>query len=802
LFKDWFKQHQQFIINRWDAAGKTKLIFPRHIPFLSPIISDVDGGDQLAQLSSIYTSRNSEMLESQAHLDMNIDMNNMHDLEMTAGMIDNRHHSDMCRAVARTFVDGVLNSVTLSFIYHHMYSTDYEVVENDAIDDAVIDHDDRDGDDDDDDDDDEGVIIERVTAGADMVDDAVVAVQVDDDGDDDIDFEHAVIEKVDALIDDGAAAADDDDGGHDETKDQKANFEEDNHAGGVDDDVDNAGIDHEYVDIDDLASIVDDNGHADNGHTDNGHTTSDTDDQISNLLSNSVDSALFMMHRDNNDHHHHHHDPKITSNADSDDANGDDATTTRRHQVPEWIQLREYALHSWSVASTDDSKTTSPPPPHHPPHHHHHPHQGEGGGGLLFVQDIDATPSFWKSFNHNPFVVEAVTGFEETFPSFYLVPPLSHELYKRCLKCRQVLLREFEVTRELYQLSQECSQRRNHVLTSIQEQMNISTIGGADNDDNNDHDDVGGLANVPSSSSSIHLAINMENSLRESSLLKLRQEGTTEMLTGLTAQYTNRSLLPTASSNSTDDDHDDHDVDQLNKHDKYKPNHLHHSHIRGGRMSGDGDDGYDNHGDISRSESSFFITEKSMQTTQQQQYQHASNEEIFDSEKFRVNFRLFGSYIDTSEYRVFRLDDENNSKVRQKIIEKIKDSLSIVEYSSDTYLPTIRTQQLAQRNREYSRSNHSWLPRNAIRIEKVIRGFLGRRRVYRLKMFLLKNKNAVLIQAIARRYIQRKRFGIMMFDRKFDIFLTRKFALRKYKAWLVIVKFFRKIVQNKVKQRY
>jgi hypothetical protein len=445
-----------------------------------------------------------------------------------------------------------------------------------------------------------------------------------------------------------------------------------------------------------------------------------------------------------------------------------------------------------SSTTDDDSKTTTSSPPQH--------QEGwGGGGGLLFVQDVDATPFFWKSFNHNPFVVEAITGFEETFPSFYLVPPLSHDLYKRCLKCRQVLLKEFEVTRELYQLSQECSQRRSQVLTSIQEQMTSGMNGGDisaddyhdDDNDNNDHDDVGGEANVPSSSSSIHLAINMETSLRESALLKLRQEGTTEMLTGLTAEYTNRSLLPTASnSRSSNNIVDDHDGDKLYEHHNYIPNH---------RMSDDDNDGYDNRG-----ESSFFITEKSLSTTQQQQQQqqqHASNVEIFDSEKFRVNFRLFGSYIDTSEYRVFRLDDENNSKVRQKIIEKIQDSLSIVEYSSDTFLPTIRTQQLSQRNREYSRSHHTWLPRNAIRIQKVIRGFLGRRKVYRIKMFLLKNKSAVLIQAIARRYIQRKRFSIMMFDRKFDIFLIRKFALRKYKAWLVIVKFFRKIVHNKVKQR-
>ena len=785
MFKDWFKQHQQFIINRWDTAGKTKtkLLFPRHIPFLSPI-NDVDGG-----VPSIYTYRNNE---TQAHLDMNIvDMNNMHDLEMTEMIDNNRHHSDsdMCRDVASTFVDGVLSSVCLSFIYHHMYSTDYEVIENDdvgddgdvvddAVDGTVIDHEDGDGDNN------EGAIIEMVTAGADMDDDAVDRVDNDDD---DIDFKNDVIERVDALIDDGAAADDDDD----ETKDQKANFGEGNHAGGVDDGIDNAVIDHEYVDIDDPASIVDDDGdegHADHGHVDDGHTASDTDDQISNLLSHSVDSAVIMMHHDNNndgdgDHQHHHHDPKITSNA-----NDDDATTTRRHQVPEWIQLREYALHSWSVASStdDDSKTTASSSPHH--------QEGWGGGGsLLFVQDIDATPSFWKSFNHNPFVVEAITGFEETFPSFYLVPPLSHDLYKRCLKCRQVLLREFEVTRELYQLSQECSQRRSQVLTSIQEQMTIGTNGGdvsADSyrDDDNNHDDVGGEANVPSSSSAIHLAINMETSLRESALLKLRQEGTTEMLTGLTAEYTNRSLLPTTSSSSSSNCIvDDHDGDKLYDHNNYIPNH---------RMSGDGNDGYDNRG-----ESSFFITEKSLSTQQEQQQQHASNVEIFDSEKFRVNFRLFGSYIDTSEYRVFRLDDENNSKVRQKIIEKIKDSLSIVEYSSDTFLPTIRTQQLSQRNREYSRSNHTWLPRNAIRIQKVIRGFLGRRKVYRIKIFLLKNKCAVLIQAIARRYIQRKHFSIMMFDRKFDIFLIRKFALRKYKAWLVIVKFFRKIVHNKVKQR-
>ena len=82
--------------------------------------------------------------------------------------------------------------------------------------------------------------------------------------------------------------------------------------------------------------------------------------------------------------------------------------------LEEWRQLRKYAGKSWGV----DENT------------------GQRGQGRTYARE------FWTNYDQNPFVVEAIIGFQEVFPRFAIVPTVPLELQTKCAKAESVVLSE------------------------------------------------------------------------------------------------------------------------------------------------------------------------------------------------------------------------------------------------------------------------------------------------------------------------------------------------------------------------
>lgn len=81
----------------------------------------------------------------------------------------------------------------------------------------------------------------------------------------------------------------------------------------------------------------------------------------------------------------------------------------------------------------------------------------------------------------------------------------------------------------------------------------------------------------------------------------------------------------------------------------------------------------------------------------------------------------------------------------------------MIEYKNGDYIPTVKSNLYNNSNRirEYNRVDIFWIPRNVIKIQKIIRGFLDRRKVQQNIHFQYYSKLVIKIQANVRRFIYR-----------------------------------------------
>lgn len=104
--------------------------------------------------------------------------------------------------------------------------------------------------------------------------------------------------------------------------------------------------------------------------------------------------------------------------------------------------------------------------------------------------------------------------------------------------------------------------------------------------------------------------------------------------------------------------------------------------------------------------------------------------------------------IDTTYLKFFRV--ENTSKLRSKIEAKIADSRKLVVLRDDV-IPTVRAEVLGRRENETNRLSKKWQRILLIRAQKMIRGFLARRKVLKICYDLYRASNLRRIQAMVRR---------------------------------------------------
>jgi hypothetical protein len=88
-----------------------------------------------------------------------------------------------------------------------------------------------------------------------------------------------------------------------------------------------------------------------------------------------------------------------------------------------------------------------------------------------FSDDVGAededSKSFWSDLNHNPLVVEASVGYEDIFPTIYLVPPLSSDLKLRCIPLLDIIKEEEISERSLHELEQKCNFLKSHIQETV-----------------------------------------------------------------------------------------------------------------------------------------------------------------------------------------------------------------------------------------------------------------------------------------------------------------------------------------------
>jgi hypothetical protein len=450
-------------------------------------------------------------------------------------------------------------------------------------------------------------------------------------------------------------------------------------------------------------------------------------------------------------------------------------------EVPEWVQLREYVKHSWGSMQVEEefrdlhsdlerrgSKHALQDAKDGLAHYHKHSagHDGTPTTGdrkysltdptvgfrdsvaaapsvkqqvTMHLQGRAAAPLFWKTVDHNPLVVEAATGFEECFPTFYLVPPMPSDLLVRAEKCARLLRREYEQELFISAQREACSDLKAHVLPNITSESMESLVTES----------------------------HMYKSVEDGALLKLRQQGTTELLTGISVRHLSNSLSLDAGSLAS----------------LVAPSTS--QMLAKQRSVAEGVQ-------LEQSTDNVFLTDSLEQSESQVFLNKASEESLL-----LPNVQSFGSYVDTSGFNFFRI--EECSKLRQRIEDKITDARKIVEYKEGELFPTLRPD---RRNaREPDHDSAQWFYIHALRIQCLVRCFLARRRVRKTRVMAKFRRSAHKVRTLVIGFMWRYRQRQKYWEARFEAFVMRKMAVKKFRASMTLAAFFRKIVRARRQMR-
>lgn len=479
----------------------------------------------------------------------------------------------------------------------------------------------------------------------------------------------------------------------------------------------------------------------------------------------------------------------------------ENSLSTVANEIPEWQQLAEYARHSWGVMQVvedvndcnnafqdykhgfhdrlhgiNDSRTGLNDHKHAPNVDYVHGfydakhgfddavvgfqestfHNANKESISVYEQGKKVAPLFWKTVDHNPLVVEAATGFEECFPTIYMVAPMPPDLLSRAEKCAHLLRKEYETEQEIRQQRLKCDAHKASITSMVTAEA---------------------LESMASDS------FVLQRSIEDGAMLKLRQQGTTELLTGISINHLSNSLSLDAGSLQSL---------ILPSHSQFtapaQPSAPSVSHVNNRRKGGIvGEEDGEN----------VFLTNSYEEGGMVIGGLEQSDDKLPEQSVLYPQMHTFGSYVDTKDFHFFRVED--SSKLRQRIEEKIADGRKAVEYKPGEIFPVLRADRVGLR--EPSHDTVKWRSIHAITMQRVVRGFMGRRFARKMRISQAFNRSAQKVRTLVIGFMWRYRQREKYWESRFEAFLMRKLAVKKFRASMTLAAFFRKIVRARRQMR-
>jgi hypothetical protein len=427
------------------------------------------------------------------------------------------------------------------------------------------------------------------------------------------------------------------------------------------------------------------------------------------------------------------------------------STTTSKTNsgFEDWEQLRDYCAYSWTRC-----KTLAIDWPSRSTEVDNLIENSLHGPVTTYTQSVDERqPSFfWSNGDHNPYVVEAALGFKEIFPSVFVVPPLPSDLLHKCLKLNYILEQERSITHEMEERKQHSLNLQSEFIAKKMEQKST----------------------VSNPSENINLKFQ----------LKHRQQSDSYSLFGIDSHFFSSSVHIEESQDEINAE----DMPQLRT---IKPMQM--------ATDQDGDREISN-----PNYSPLFLTQESHSLyTQFEQ----------NEEKKLVEEKLTASHslVDMSQFKAFLLET-SDSVVRQNIESKIDSMRKSTIKSEETGIVSlhklysgsspisknlkggVRVKSCKRFSREFNRLDLKWTYQHARNIQRMIRGYLGRKRARKLKMRKKWHQTIAKIQAISRGFLLRMRAQRRLQQERIATFLIRKGAVYKFRASIIITQFIRKYV--------
>lgn len=523
--------------------------------------------------------------------------------------------------------------------------------------------------------------------------------------------------------------------------------------------------------------------------------------------------------------------------------NTDNTSSSNKHLVPEWLQLREYVKHSWgriqiqedevggvvhesdntdsdykshgfidikhglneshdginesnrvlnpgsqrgfidtkhgineAVIGFQDSLTQQPPPlqlSQQPQQQYNNNIKKELS--YIYVQNKHISSKFWGTIDHNPLVIEAATGFEECFPSIYLVPPMPCELLSKAEKCSNILKKEYELSKKIEKEKKECLEYKQY----IQSQVSVETLNNyiySQNPQTSQYVSTTDVTTTGSTTTMNKTIDNIQKHQEYSNILKLRQQGSTELLKGISMQHLSNSISIDSSST----------IILQNENNKNKEINIPNQLI------------IDNN-NIFLTNLQEYNDSELLLPLQSQQLQSQLNDEYNEKSLslLQPNQSLYGNYIDINQFHSFRI--EESSKLKQKLENKVLESRKIIEYKENELFPTIRSEYMGKR--EPNHYTIQWYNYHIIKIQTLIRMFLSKRKIRKIKVMQKFHRSAQKVRTLVIGFMWRYRQRQKYWEQRFEAFLMRKMAVKKFRGSMTLARFFRKIVRARRQMR-
>lgn len=410
-------------------------------------------------------------------------------------------------------------------------------------------------------------------------------------------------------------------------------------------------------------------------------------------------------------------------------------------QLEDWEQLRDYCAYSWNkdhIVFSDWPKCNVV----------------DGGSdeycagiGPSYIQHIVEGQFFWNNSDHNPYVVEAAVGFKEVFPSIYIVPPLPTNLLIKSLKLQYVLEQEQSSCRNVLSRKEMALHDRAQFLSKYQGRMEPISIFDTHSQENT----------------------NLKFQL------KYRQQSDSYALFGINPSFVHESLQSIRNDGEGDEQ------DWLSGDDS--PIHKLNNHIKPMQLSVEDEN-------IPPS----FITQESKSLF--------TEVDVGASTDFGLKNDMHSQILlDTSEFRSFLLET-SQSKVKQSIEAKIDAQRKPTYKNQETrelhlihqYSPNNKAKFSKKFSREFSRLDMKWIYQHARNIQRLIRGYLGRKRVRELRARKKWQRTIIKLQAVGRGFMMRLHSQRRLQQEKINAFIIRKKAVNAFRAAIIITQFIRKYV--------